>query len=108
LLFSQRFFTRVEFRFPLSKLLVALSLSFSSQAFLHLSLDFSLPFFLGLLLLAGAKYRQRNNYRQGEKVLHVRIRPPSIFRYSNKGNKTSAGRSRIKAAASKAKLPASR
>jgi hypothetical protein len=46
---------------------------------LHLSLNFSLSFFLGLLLLAGAKYRQRNNYQQTKKLLHVRVRPPSSF-----------------------------
>jgi hypothetical protein len=79
LLFSQCFFPRFEFGLPLSELLLALGLSFRSQTFLHLSLNFSFPFFLGLLLLAGAKYRQKDNYRQAKKFFHPGIRPPFGF-----------------------------
>jgi hypothetical protein len=91
--FSANAFSRaVELGLSLSELLLALGLSFSSQTFLYLSLNFSLPFFLGLLLLAGAKYRQGNNHWQAKKFFMsgLDLHSFSLFEQS----KQNLGRSR--------------
>jgi len=54
--------------------LLFLGLALRGYLLLHLLLDHGSYFFLGCLLLAGAKYGRDDYHEQGEKILHVRIK----------------------------------
>jgi hypothetical protein len=74
LLVGQRFFARVKIGSPLRELLFFLRLPFGREALFHLTVDFGLSFFFGLLFLAGNKPGQNNDCEKGAKLFHPGLR----------------------------------
>ncbi len=71
----QRLFTGCQVGLLLLETLFLIGLPLDREALLHLAFDLSPLLFLGLLLLAGNKKRERRHQRQDAKLFHCEVRP---------------------------------